>query len=221
MRKIAGLAESSGLPTMIHLAESADEVDFCFDSTGRIAEELFKNAGWDEFIPPPRRMSPVAYLDSLGVLTPMTTCVHAVHVTPADVGILRDRGVSIVVCPRSNDRLVVGRPPLMLFRASRIPVAIGTDSLASNDTLSIWDEIRFLFEQNPRIYSPEELLSMATIGGAKALHLEGRTGSLEVGKSGDIQVLACSGKVTPENIASSLFETAHVTAVYLAGRRIS
>jgi cytosine/adenosine deaminase-related metal-dependent hydrolase len=219
MKEIHAMAAAAGLPSMIHVAESSDEVDFFFDSTGRIAEEIYTMSGWEEYLPPPRRISPIAYLDSLGVLDSATTCVHTVHVNPLDVGILRDRGVSIVICPRSNDRLVVGSPPLMLFRASRLPLAIGTDSLASNDSLSLWDEIRFLYARNPRIFTPDELLSIATIGGAKALHLEGRAGTLDVGKRGDIQVLSSSGVMTQDKLPDQLLETATVYAVYLAGER--
>lgn len=219
LRELVSLADRHDLPVMIHLAESAEESSFWFDATGRIADEIYPMAGWEGFLPPPRHMSPVAYLDSLGVLTPRTTCVHAVHVTPVDVGILAERGVSVVICPRSNDRLVVGAPPLMLFRASRIPLAIGTDSLASNDSLSLWDEIRFIHERNPRIFTPEELLQMATIGGARALHLGDRTGTLEAGKRGDIQLVSRSSRFTPDTAASCLLESATVEAVYLAGEQ--
>jgi cytosine/adenosine deaminase-related metal-dependent hydrolase len=219
LRELVSLASGCSLPVMIHLAESVEEISFWFDGTGRIADEIYPMAGWEEYLPQPRHQSPVAYLDSLGVLNPMTTCVHAVHVTPVDVGILSDRGVSVVICPRSNDRLVVGGPPLMLFRASRIPLAIGTDSLASNDSLSLWDEIRFLQERNPRIFTPEELLQMATIGGARALHLSDRTGTLEPGKRGDIQLVNFSSRFTLDAAASCLLESATVEAVYLAGEQ--
>ena len=217
MGELVAMAGEFRLPAMIHLAESVEEISFWFDSSGRIAEEIYTMAGWEAFLPAPRRLTPVAYLDSIGVLNQMTTCVHAVHVTPVDVGILRDRGVSLVICPRSNDRLVVGTPPLMLFRASRIPLAIGTDSLASSDSLSVWDEIRFLHEHNPRMFTPEELLLMATIGGAKALHLDDRTGTLEIGKRADIQLLSHSSSFTVDNMAGCLLESGKVEAVYLAG----
>lgn len=219
MTDMIALAQSYAIPSMIHLAESSEEIDFWFDSTGRIASEIYPMAGWEGYLSPPRRTSPVAYLDSIGALSSMTTCVHAVHVTPVDVGIMRDRGVSIVICPRSNDLLDVGTPPLMLFRASRIPLAIGTDSLASNDSLSLWDELRFLHERLPRMFTPEELLSMATIGGARALHLQTRTGTLEVGKRGDIQVLLSSAPLTAHGMAGALLENARVDAVYLGGVR--
>jgi len=217
MKDITRFAADSGLPTMIHLAESSDEIDFWFNSTGRIAEDIYTMAGWESYLTAPRHMSPVAYLDSLGVLTPMTTCVHAVHVNPVDVAILRDRGVSIVICPRSNDRLVVGAPPMMLFRATRIPLAIGTDSLASSDSLSMWDEIRYLHEKYPRMFTPEELLEMATIGGARALHLSGSTGTIEQGKVANIQILETPATISSQTIANTLIESSVVSKVYLAG----
>lgn len=216
---LVSLAGMRGLPVMIHLAESAEEISFWYDSTGRIADEIYPMGGWEGHLPPPHHMSPVAYLDSLGVLTPQTTCIHAVHVTPVDVGIMRDRGVSVVICPRSNDRLVVGTPPLMLFRASRIPLAIGTDSLASNDSLSLWDEIRFLYERNSRIFTPDELLQMATIGGAHALHIADLTGTLEPGKRADIQLVSQPSRFTPDAAAACLLENAGLKAVYLAGEQ--
>lgn len=219
LKDLISLAGVHGLPFTIHLAESPEEISFWFDATGRIAGEIFPMAGWDSYLPPARHISPVAYLDSLGVLTPQTTCIHAVHVSPVDVGILRDRGVSIVICPRSNDRLVVGTPPLMLFRASRIPLAIGTDSLASNDSLSLWDEIRFLHERSPRIFSPEELLQISTIGGARALHISDLTGTLEPGKRADLQLVSRSSRFTAATAAASLLENSRVDGVYLAGEQ--
>jgi len=217
MREINSLAKAYVVPTMIHLAESAEELDFCYDSTGPIAELLYPFAGWDAFLPPPRRMSPVAYIDSLGLLGPQTTAVHCAHVTPADVGILRDRGVAVVLCPRSNERLAVGSPPFMLFRGGGIPLALGTDSLASNDSLSMWDEVRFMHEQHPRLFSPDELLSMATAGGARALHLQDRVGSLDPGKRADIQVVRTSASFESDRIPAILVEAGELAAVYHAG----
>ncbi len=221
MREIKALAEAHGVPTMIHLAESTEELDFCYDSTGPIAELLYPFAGWEAFLSPPRRMSPVAYIDSLGLLGPQTTAVHCAHVTPADVCILRDRGVAVVLCPRSNERLAVGSPPFMLFRGGGIPLALGTDSLASNDSLSLWDEVRFMYEQHPRLFSPDELLTMATAGGARALHLQDRVGSLEHGKFADIQVVRTAATFEPNLIPAILVEASELAAVYHAGELFS
>jgi cytosine/adenosine deaminase-related metal-dependent hydrolase len=70
------------------------------------------------------------------------------------------------------------------------------------------------------MFTPEELLEMATIGGARALHIQAGTGTLEAGKRGDIQVLSSSSPLTSHGIAGSLLESARVNAVYLAGERI-
>ena len=217
MREIVQLAAGRDLPLMIHLAESPEEVDFCFDTTGRIADTLYPFAGWEPYLPSPRHMSPVALLDSLGVLTPRTTVVHAVHVTPADISCLRERGVAIVLCPRSNDRLAVGKAPLMLLKGSGIPLALGTDSLASNDSLSVWDELRFLYERFPRLFSPEELLTIATLGGARALHLQEQAGSLERGKMANLQIIRIPPMTTDNHLPNALVEHGELVAVWLAG----
>ncbi len=221
LREIKTLAQRHGVPAMIHLAESVEELEFCFDSTGAFTELLYPFAGWDAFLPPPKHLSPVAYIDSLGLLGPQTTAVHCVHVTPSDVGILRDRGVSVVLCPRSNERLNVGSPPFMLLRGGGIPLALGTDSLASNDSLSMWDEVRFLFERHPRLFSADELLLMATAGGARSLHLQEMVGSLEPGKCADFQVIRRSAAFEPDRIPANLVEEGKLTAVYQAGEFFS
>jgi cytosine/adenosine deaminase-related metal-dependent hydrolase len=217
MRHVLELSRDRGIPGMVHLAESPEEVDFCFDSSGHIAEILYPFIGWEAYLPSPHRLSPVAWVDSISPLTPLTTVVHSVHVTPADVGTLRDRGVSVVLCPRSNERLAVGMPPLMLLKGARIPLAIGTDSLASNDSLSVWDEIRFIFEKWPQLFSADDLLVMATSGGAKALHLQGQAGLLEPGRRANIQVMKTAGPLTPNRVPRALVESGEPVSVYLAG----
>jgi cytosine/adenosine deaminase-related metal-dependent hydrolase len=108
-------------------------------------------------------------------------------------------------------------PPLMLLKGARIPLAIGTDSLASNDSLSIWDEIRFLFEKWPQLFSADDLLVMATSGGAKALHLQDQAGLLEPGRRANIQVVKTAGPLTPNRVPRALVETGEPVSVYLAG----
>ena len=87
-------AVNIAVPTAIHLAESPEEDDFLYDTTGKIAELLYPFAGWEQYLPPPRKISPTAYLDSLGALNRTTTVIHCVHVTPADAHILKRREVS-------------------------------------------------------------------------------------------------------------------------------
>ncbi|MBI5655678.1 MAG: amidohydrolase family protein, partial [Geobacter sp.] len=77
---LVALAEQRSLPLMIHLAESAEEVEFCFDSSGKIAEQLYPFVGWESYLPAPHRVSPVGLLQAAGGLTPLTSAVHCVHV---------------------------------------------------------------------------------------------------------------------------------------------
>jgi cytosine/adenosine deaminase-related metal-dependent hydrolase len=81
----------------------------------------------------------------------------------------------------------------------------------------MWDEVRFMHERHPRLFSPDELLVMATAGGARALHLEDRVGSLEPGKFADIQVVRTSATFEPDRIPANLVEDGELAAVYHAG----
>ena len=219
MREIADLARGLSVPTAIHLAESLEETAFLHDSTGKIAELLYPFAGWADYIPAPRRTTPAAYLDSLGVLNTATSVVHCVHVTPADAEKLKQRGVTAVLCPRSNDRLTVGRAPAALLKKTGIPLALGTDSLASNDSLSLWDEMRFLRRQFPGVFTPEEVLEMATMGAAGSLHVRHEAGSLEKGKKADFLVMKTAPHRSMTELPEAMIEEGHLEEVFIGGRQ--
>lgn len=220
MRDAHALARRRSLRTTIHLSESREETEFMHDSTGRIAELLYPFVSWDAYLPPPRRTTSTAYLDSLGVLDPSTAAVHCVHVTPSDAEILKKRGVSVILCPRSNDRLDVGKAPAALFRKLGVPLALGTDSLASNDSLSMWDEMRFLLDTFPDLFTPADALQMATTGGAAALGLAGECGSLEKGKMGDFLVMNAPMPASQDEIPEALIRDGRVEAVFIGGARM-
>jgi len=186
-------ASSRGLPLAIHISESQAEGDFIFDSSGPLAERLYPFVGWEQYLMPPRHCSSTELLDRHGLLTPATLAVHCVHTNLADAQTLKQRGVTVCLCPRSNERLDVGRVPLALFRKLDIPLALGTDSLASNDSLSLWDEMRFALDLFPDELSPADVFRLATTGGAAALGLSASLGSLEVGKRADFQVITHCG----------------------------
>jgi 5-methylthioadenosine/S-adenosylhomocysteine deaminase len=99
----------------------------------------------------------------------------------ADLEVVAAAGASIVTCPRSNERLRVGTPPLAAFLASGANVAVGTDSLASNDDLNVFAELAAMRRLAPHV-TASRLLACATIGGARALRLDGDLGTLEPGK---------------------------------------
>ena len=94
-----------------------------------------------------------------------------------------------MLCPRSNELLDVGRAPVALFKKLGIPLALGTDSLASNNSLSLWDELRFALNTFPNDLSEQDALRMVTSGGAAALGISAACGSLEAGKRADFQVV--------------------------------
>jgi 5-methylthioadenosine/S-adenosylhomocysteine deaminase len=128
----------------------------------------------------------VAYLHGLGVLDPECLLIHTVHLTEEDLDILAKSDVKIAHCPRSNAHLGVGQAPLKALLDRGIPTGLGTDSLASNQSLSLWDEVRFAHRAHGGLLSPEEWITMATLGGAQALGLDREIGTLEPGKRADL-----------------------------------
>lgn len=174
-------ASRSGKILPLHVAESTDEVRFLHDGGGKLAEFLAERQALDGTFTPPG-LTPVAYLDQLGILDHRTLCVHAVQVTEADVALLARRRAKVCLCPTSNRTLGVGRAPLEQFLAQGLLPALGTDSLASNRALNIWEEMKLLREEHPSV-SPETVFVMATRGGAEALGVEHDFGALMPGAS--------------------------------------
>lgn len=182
------------LPLALHLSESRSEADFVFDGSGDLATDFYPFVGWEQFLGRPARCSSTELFDRHGLLTPTTLAVHCVHVSSADARILKSRGVHVVLCPRSNELLDVGRAPVALLKKIGVPLALGTDSLASNNSLSLWDELRFALEVFADVLTEEDVLHMVTAGGAAALGVSATCGSLEVGKRADFQVIGnCEG----------------------------
>ncbi len=218
-RELRDFAAEKSLPLMVHLAESREESTFLFDSTGPIAEKLYPFVDWSEYLQPARRTTSTAYLDSLEVLRPGTTAVHCVQISPSEAEILRKRRVAVVLCPRSNEKLDVGAAPVHLLKAAGIPLALGTDSLASNDSLSLFDEARFLLQKFPEQFTPSEVLQMMTLSGAEAIGRGADIGSLQQGKRGDFLVLSL-----PENpgkdLCLEIIEEGKLREVFLYGNSL-
>lgn len=215
---IGETALSRNLPLSIHISESPAETDFIFDSSGPLAEMLYPFANWERYLTPPRRCSSTQLLDRAGLLTSSTLAVHCVHVTLADAGILKERGVSVALCPRSNACLDVGRAPVAMLKKLRIPLALGTDSLASNDSLSLWDEMRFALDAFPQELSPLDVFQMVTSGAAAALGISSTCGSLEPVKRADFQVVGDVGAVA-EKVLERAISKGEIHEVYAAGQR--
>jgi len=187
LKALGGRAVASGEMLSIHVAESEEETRFLRDGTGPFKDFLIERGAWEPGWKAPG-VSPVEYLDRLGVLTPRTLAVHCVHIDHQDLSRLQARGVTVVTCPRSNQRLGVGKAPVPKLLSAGIPVALGTDSLASAPDVDVFTEVAHLRQEHPGL-SPAAALRIATLNGARALGLSQDLGTIEAGKSASIAVV--------------------------------
>ena len=178
LKAIAGERDQAGIsadepgnsyptPFSVHLSESAEEVEFVRSASGPWRTFLEEMGSWDTSFAAPA-VSPVEYLDRLGVLGPHTLAVHGVQMSPADLATLAKRGSTLVTCPRSNARTGAGVPPIGRFYESGVPVAVGTDSLASTPDLNVFSELAAMRALAPEVPAAS-LLESATRNGAVAL----------------------------------------------------
>ena len=143
----------------------------------------------------PPGTSPVAYLDSLGVLDENTLAVHAVWAGAEDIDILAKRNVKICHTPESNMKLASGIAPVPEMLDAGLVVGLGTDGCASNNNLDMFSEMGTAARlhkgalNDPTVMSAETVIRMATIEGARAIGLEHLIGSLEAGKKADLIVI--------------------------------
>ena len=174
---------ASGLSVCTHIAETKGELEFLSSGTGAFLDYLEAfGISTAEWVPPQR--TPVQYMETLGVLREDSLLVHCNYLTDADVELLAESGASVVFCPRSHRYFYHTDHPVMRLVEKGINVAIGTDSLASNWSLSLLDELKFLARTQPCL-SPETLFDMVTCNGTKALGLA-QAGRLEKGWQADI-----------------------------------
>lgn len=202
MQALGAYAQAANLPLCIHAAESTAEATLFQSGTGPIAEMFQRRQiAWQ-----PPAQSVVAYLEERGVLSPRTLLVHGVQVSAEDRHIMRRTGAAWAHCPKSNAKLGVGVAPLeILFdlpapnvesaAALGVRVGLGSDSVASNNTMDLFEEMRFaaLLQRGARrridALTAEAAVRMATLGGAEALGMAAEIGSLEPGKRADLCVV--------------------------------
>ena len=198
--------DRSAVPiTSVHLGESDSEVDFLRDGSGPWPGILrWVGSTRDDWSPP--GVGPVEYLDSFGMLDARTLVVHGVRLDDFALERLATIGCTLVTCPRSNQWVGVGVPPIGRFYASGIRVAVGTDSLASVDDLNVFTELKTMRWIAPGVPAGA-LLESATHIGAQALGLGEELGTLEVGKRAEIiavQLAASHAATTPGDIEEYL-----------------
>ncbi len=167
-------------PLSTHLAESAEEVEFLHTGRGPFRDLLMEVGTWTPAWTTPR-CGPVEYLRRMGHLQEGTLLAHCVHLTPSEIEQVRDAGAVIVTCPRSNAWVGGGVPQVSRFYGAGVPVAIGTDSLASTDTLNMFDELAALRRLAPEV-DAALLLESATRMGAEALGWGRHYGTLSPGR---------------------------------------
>jgi cytosine/adenosine deaminase-related metal-dependent hydrolase len=210
-------------PAAIHLGESPEEVLFLRESAGPLAETLYPFVGWAGRVPPPAGLSPAAYLAERGGLVPWSLLVHGVQATDDDVRRIAEAGSTVILCPRSNARLGVGKAPVEKYLQAGVPLALGTDSLASSESLSVWDEMAFAIDWFEGRVGAGQLLKMVTLGGAAALGLEREMGALRPGAGANFQILTPSSLPPSHDLEAFLCSpgrTGEVAALFLDGRNI-
>jgi len=172
LQDAAALARKYQAPILIHVAEMKRELDDSRAQNG---------------------MTPVQYLDKLGILGPDVVAAHCIFVDDADRKLLAQRKTGCVHNPSSNMMLASGVSPVPELRAAGVAVGLGTDGPAgSNNDLDLMEEMDLaaklakITKMDPRALNAQAVVEMATIDGARALHMEKEIGSLEAGKKADI-----------------------------------
>jgi len=167
-------ADNKGLLFQIHVSETKHELN-------KIQSE--------------HRMTPVEYLDSIGILDANTLLAHCVWINDHDIEIIAKQNAKISHNPESNMKLAAGVAPVPRCLNSGITVALGTDGCASNNNLDLFQEmdttakLHKVISHDPTVMDAKSVIIMATIAGAKAIGLGNEIGSIEVGKQADLIII--------------------------------
>jgi len=219
-RRAATFAQNHKTPLTTHVAETFEELRFFETGAGEFREFLTRLGALPENWRAPGT-HPVAWLDALGILG--TTCLlaHCNYLNDDAIARIARSKSCVVYCPRSHAFFGHENHPIRRLLDAGIPVALGTDSLASNDSLSMIDEIRFLYALRKDI-TPEEILCAATVHGATALGFAGRLGCLAPGYFADMAVLTLPPGIKSARLKDQILEGAgDLHAVIMNGRIIT
>lgn len=177
LQKIATLINELDAPLQIHLHETQSEVATALETHGE---------------------RPISLLNRLGLLGPRTQCVHMTALSDDDIELLTNSNSHVIHCPRSNMKLASGISPVDRLIKAGVNVALGTDGAASNNRLNMLAEMQMaallakLESMEATALPATATLEAATLGGARALGLEGTIGTIEPGKAADLIALDLS-----------------------------
>jgi len=180
--RVKQVSEEHGLPVHVHLHETSVECD-ASEKLDTTALACHKSE---------HKLRPFQNLDRIGLVNDKLIAVHMTCLTEEEIKVVAEKKVSIVHCPTSNLKLASGFCPVAKLVAQGVNVAIGTDGQSSNNTVDMMAEMKLAAilakgaSHDPKAVPAHEALRMATINGAKALHLADKIGSLEVGKQADV-----------------------------------
>lgn len=226
IRELSRLARTLGVRQHIHAAESAWEDAYVRSGTGDLAERWRAN-GRGEFAllrDGGVGTGVIRYLDDLGALTPSTHLAHGIYVDADDRALLRERGVSVALCPRSNAVIGLDPAPVAAYLREGNAIAVGTDSLSSSPSLSPWHDVTALYDiARAQGYADDDLharlFAAATTGGAHALGMDADTGALRVGARADLAVFPVASDA-PRDALAELVEAgpAEASLTVVGGR---
>jgi 5-methylthioadenosine/S-adenosylhomocysteine deaminase len=208
LKAVRAFSDRTHAPIVIHVAETSKERD-----------DSIKNKG----------ASPVAYLTRIAFLNERVIAAHVVFASAEEIEQLKRAGTGVVHNPQSNMKLASGVAPLPQMLRADLDVGLGTDGAASNNDLNMWEEmdaaakLHKVFSLDPKVISAQQAFELATIRGARALHMEREIGSLEAGKRADLVIvdLDTLNQTPLYNIYSDLVyatKAADVRTVLIEGR---
>ncbi|MFY9557396.1 MAG: amidohydrolase [Blastocatellia bacterium] len=174
LKQAHSLSQRLAVPLVIHILEDQTEIKTIQDKYGATS---------------------VAYLDRIGLLDERVIAAHMVWPSSDEIGTLAKRSVGVAHCPQSNMKLAAGAAPVPQMLKAGVAVGLGTDGAASNNDLSMWEEIdtaaklHKLTSKDPTVINAREAIEMATIRGARAIHQDKEIGSLEAEKRADVIIV--------------------------------
>jgi len=174
LETIRALSEQYGLPVSMHVAETEKEFNDFKDNHG---------------------MTPVEYLDSIGILNERFIAAHAIFVTESDIELMKARDVGVAHNMVANIKSAKGISPALQMHDQGLRVGLGTDGPMSGNTLDIIGQMGYvaklhkLDNKDRSVMPPVKVVEMATMGGARAIHREDELGSIEEGKLADIAII--------------------------------